>query len=69
MHNSFIMRNQWEYFNIFKKKPSKSFSPDLSLSEYENWLAYVKKGCTTDEWERLKRENHWSSNRIKQRYF
>lgn len=46
-------------FNIFKKKPSKSFSPDLSLSEYENWLAYVEKGGTTDEWERLKRENHW----------
>ena len=32
---------------------------DTNLTEYENWLNFISKGGTNDEWERLKKKNNW----------
>lgn len=45
--------------NILKSLKSKSFTPDFSKTEYENWLAFLECGGTSEQWEQLKNENVW----------
>lgn len=35
------------------------FQPDFSKSEYDNWLEFLSRGGTTNEWEKLKNQNKW----------
>lgn len=37
-----------------------NFTPDFSKTEYENWLEFISRGGTTDEWKTLKRLNSWN---------
>ncbi len=43
-----------------KRNPnSTAFTPNPNKTEYENWLDYLDKGGTTEEWEILKESNHF----------
>lgn len=44
---------------LLGKKKEIDFTPNLRKSEYDNWLNFVEKGGTSDEWEKLKQENNW----------
>lgn len=44
---------------IFKFKKNDWFIPDLSKPEYDNWLDFIDKGGTTEEWKFLKAKNNW----------
>lgn len=37
-----------------------NFTPDFGKTEYENWLEFLSRGGTTDEWKTLKRLNNWN---------
>lgn len=49
--------------SLFKetiKKPKETkFTADLSKTEYDNWLDFISKGGTTEEWEALKKQNSY----------
>ncbi|MFQ8706966.1 MAG: hypothetical protein ACLR9T_12975 [Thomasclavelia sp.] len=48
-------------FNIFKNKnipQEPSFNIDLNKCEYDNWLSFLEYGGTSEEWERLKKQNN-----------
>lgn len=36
------------------------FTPDFNKTEYDNWLEYLSRGGTSDEWETLKCLNNWN---------
>ena len=36
-----------------------SYTPDFSKCEYDNWLEFVSKGGTSEQWEALKSANNW----------
>ena len=48
--------------NLFKTviNAGVDFTPDFSKTEYDNWLEFISRGGTTDEWNVLKRVNAWS---------
>lgn len=48
-------------FKLLFAKPTKKtiFTPDFSKSDYDNWLEFVSKGGTTEQWEALKSANNW----------
>ena len=35
------------------------FTPDFNKTDYDNWLDFISKGGTADEWEYLKKTNNW----------
>ncbi|MBS7210922.1 MAG: hypothetical protein KH034_11030, partial [Lachnospiraceae bacterium] len=35
------------------------FKPDLSKTEYDNWLDFLENGGTSEEWASLKKKNSW----------
>lgn len=37
-----------------------NFTPDFSKTEYDNWLEFLSRGGTSDEWAMLKRLNNWN---------
>lgn len=39
---------------------SAKFTPDFSKCDYDNWLDFVSKGGTTEQWEALKSANRWN---------
>ena len=41
-------------------KRSKKFTPDLSKTEYDNWLNFLSLGGTSKQWEELKKKHQWS---------
>ena len=45
--------------NMLFGKKYKSFKPDFSKTEYDNWLDFFDKGGTTEQWELLKTECSW----------
>lgn len=38
---------------------SLKFKPEFSKTEYDNWLVFLDKGGTSEEWESLKKKNSW----------
>lgn len=42
-----------------KATEKNKFAPDFSKSEYDNWLNFVSKGGTSEEWKTLKKQNGW----------
>lgn len=44
---------------LFTKKTIDSFNPDFSKPEYDNWINYLNNGGTTEQWNRLIKENNW----------
>lgn len=42
---------------LFKTKSA--FVPNPNETEYENWLNFLSKGGTTEEWKQLIKENKW----------
>ena len=36
------------------------FTPDLNISEYDNWLNFLQKGGTSEQWEQLKSNKQWN---------
>lgn len=47
------------FSSIFKGSKHQVFTPDFNKSEYDNWLDYLDKGGTTEQWTILKKENKW----------
>lgn len=48
------------FFDFFKTKnvpQQQTFDIDLSKSEYDNWLSFLDQGGSSEDWERLKKEN------------
>ena len=39
------------------------FTPDFSKTEYDNWLNFLDKGGTSEEWKALKKQNGWKFKR------
>lgn len=52
------IRNMGLLKMLFGKK-YKSFKPDFSKTEYDNWLEFLDKGGTNELWELLKEEGSW----------
>lgn len=52
------IRNMGLLKMLFGKK-YKSFKPDFSKTEYDDWLDYLDNGGTTEQWELLKTECSW----------
>lgn len=46
-------------FNFLFKDTIFTFKPDFTKSEYDNWLEYIGRGGTDDEWKLLKKRNRW----------
>lgn len=47
-------------FNLlFGNKKEIDFTPNLRKPEYDNWLNFIEKGGTSEQWEILKQENNW----------
>ena len=44
---------------IIKAAEEETFTPDFSKTEYENWLEFVDKGGTSEEWNKLISVNNW----------
>lgn len=44
---------------IIKAAEEAKFTPDFSKTEYENWLNFIDKGGTSEEWKALKKQNKW----------
>lgn len=44
---------------IIKAAEEAKFTPDFSKTEYENWLDFIDKGGTSEEWKALKKQNKW----------
>ena len=47
------------FSSIFKGNKHQVFTPDFNKSEYDNWLNYLAKGGTSDEWKKLIKANNW----------
>ena len=48
---------------IMKAAEEAKFTPDFSKTEYENWLEFLSKGGTSEEWKALKKQNAWKFKR------
>lgn len=48
---------------IMKAAEEAKFTPDFSKTEYDNWLDYLSKGGTSEEWKALKKQNGWRFKR------
>ena len=48
---------------IMKAAEEAKFTPDFSKTEYDNWLDYLSKGGTSEEWKALKKQNGWKFKR------
>lgn len=48
---------------IIKAAEETTFTPDFSKTEYENWLEFVGKGGTSEDWKALKKQNGWKFKR------
>ena len=48
---------------IVKAAEEAKFTPDFSKSEYDNWLDFLSKGGTSEEWKALKKQNGWKFKR------
>lgn len=46
-------------FSFLNSKKDKGFMPDFSKTEYENWLCFLDQGGTSQDWNKLKKENKW----------
>lgn len=46
-------------FGFLNNKKEKSYCPDLTKTEYDNWLSFLDQGGTSKEWDKLKKENKW----------
>lgn len=44
---------------VIKAAKPKEFTPDFSKSEYDNWLDFIDKGGTSEEWHKLISVNNW----------
>ena len=44
---------------LFTGKATDAFKPDFTKSEYDNWIEYLDRGGTSDEWKKLKTSNNW----------
>ena len=44
---------------VIKAAKPKEFTPDFSKSEYDNWLDFIDKGGTSEEWSKLVSNNNW----------
>lgn len=47
---------------------SLKFKPDFSKTEYDNWLVFLDKGGTSEEWESLKKKNSWHFKDVPLKY-
>lgn len=45
--------------SLFTGTSTGAFKPDFTKSEYDNWLEYLDKGGTSEQWEWLKKANNW----------
>lgn len=45
---------------LFTGKATDTFKPDFAKSEYDNWMDYLDKGGTTEQWKILMKENRWN---------
>jgi hypothetical protein len=45
---------------LFGRKKRITFAPNFKKSDYDNMMDFLCFGGTSEEWERLKRENKWS---------
>lgn len=46
--------------SLFSKNKYTQFSVNQRKTEYDNWLAFLSKGGTTEEWEKRKIEEKWT---------
>ena len=46
-----------------KTEASAKFAPNFSKTEYDNWLAFLANGGTTEKWDELKKQNGWKFKR------
>lgn len=44
---------------IVKAAEDAKFTPDFSKTEYDNWLEFLSKGGSSEEWKRLISVNNW----------
>ena len=44
---------------LFGSSQNIDFVPDFTLDEYENWLAFLSQGGTSEQWDLLKQQNNW----------
>lgn len=44
---------------IVKASEDAKFTPDFSKTEYNNWLNFIDKGGTSEEWKALVKQNGW----------
>lgn len=44
---------------VVKAAESAKFTPDFSKTEYDNWLDFINKGGTSEEWSKLISVNNW----------
>lgn len=47
------------FFGFLNSKKGKVYIPDINKTEYENWLRFLGQGGTSQEWNKLKKENKW----------
>ena len=47
------------YNEFIKAVEDAKFTPDFSKTEYDNWLEFVGKGGTSEEWNKLISVNNW----------
>lgn len=45
--------------SLLRAAENAKFTPDFSKSEYDNWLNFVGKGGSTEEWKALKKQTGW----------
>ena len=50
-------------FKEFIKAEEPKFTPDFSKTEYDNWLDFLSKGGSSEEWKALKKQNGWKFKR------
>lgn len=48
---------------IMKAAEEAKFTPDFSKTEYDNWLEFLSKGGSSEEWKALKKQNGWKFKR------
>ncbi len=44
---------------IIKAAEEPKLTPDFSKTEYDNWLDFLSKGGSSEEWKALKKQNGW----------
>ncbi len=49
--------------DVTKAEKEAIFAPDFSKTEYDNWLVFLNKGGTSEQWKALKKQNGWNFKR------